>query len=316
MKTLKFIIPLCMLIIGIEACKKDSNVNPYNDWKSNPKETGDSTKFIDPNTIQGIHKNILSPTCANSGCHDGNFEPDFRTIESSYNTLVNQKAVKTDPDNPNFIYRVVPGKAAESMILHRITHNILGNSGTMPLSIDPSSDWPSNKQQYIDNITTWINNGAKDAFGNPPAAIDSKPTAEGVLVFADGSSSPLSRGSKYDPVIIPSGTSQIEIKIAYSDDKTQPKFFTINTINFSKQPNAFVVSNEKNMTVGSAFSGQGITDIVDFYHSITLNVSDIGIPGQIIWFRTKVSDNVNAVTSLPDNTSMFNLKTYFAVKIE
>ena len=37
-----------------------------------------------------------APTCANSGCHDGTFEPDFRTVGSSWNTLVNHPVIAND----------------------------------------------------------------------------------------------------------------------------------------------------------------------------------------------------------------------------
>ena len=54
------------------------------------------------------HKNILEPKCANPACHDGTFEPDFRTIEGSYNTLVYHPVTKNDEDL-TYEHRVVPG---------------------------------------------------------------------------------------------------------------------------------------------------------------------------------------------------------------
>jgi hypothetical protein len=39
-------------------------------------------------------------TCANSGCHDGTFEPDFRTLEGSYNTLLFIRQSRTIRQEP------------------------------------------------------------------------------------------------------------------------------------------------------------------------------------------------------------------------
>ena len=78
---------------------KDEFVNPFDSEDGEIIEVAD-TLSVDPNTIAGIHANIFSKTCANSGCHDGTFEPDFRTIESSYNTLVNHPIIKMILETP------------------------------------------------------------------------------------------------------------------------------------------------------------------------------------------------------------------------
>ena len=159
----KILIPL--LIVGVSACK-DEYVNPF-DQEEEEMEEEEVTEDLDPNSIAGIHANIFSKTCANSGCHDGTFEPDFRTIESSYNTLVNHPIIKNDPQN-SYSLRVDPGNPDNSVLMARLNFDIDGNSGVMPLIIDPDSDWPEKKDEYIENIRTWIQNGAKDIFGNDP----------------------------------------------------------------------------------------------------------------------------------------------------
>ena len=79
------------------------------------------------------------PHCANSGCHDGSFEPDFRTIESSYNTLVYQPVIKNNPDG-NYQFRVKAGNIDESVLYARLLSNSDGsatfdpNSQVMPLT--------------------------------------------------------------------------------------------------------------------------------------------------------------------------------------
>jgi len=41
-----------------------------------------------------------------------------------------------------------------------LTFDIDGNSGIMPLAVDPDSDWESQKETYIQNIRDWIQAGA------------------------------------------------------------------------------------------------------------------------------------------------------------
>src|SRR6186997_2925548 len=111
------------------ACRKSGSDgdNPYDNDQGKPRETITDSSFS-PTSIQGLHKNIFRPTCANSGCHDGTFEPDFRTVESSYNSLVNVAPIKPDGIHR---YRVLPGNADSSMIMYRLTEDLGGNSGIM-----------------------------------------------------------------------------------------------------------------------------------------------------------------------------------------
>ncbi len=147
---------LCLLTLY--ACEKD-HVNPY-DQQELPDNTPDSTGVnLDPTSFDGLHANIFSKTCAQSGCHDGTFEPDFRTIESSYNTLVDQPIIKNDPQN-TYEWRVKPGDPIQSVLVARLTFDIDGNSGVMPLIVDTNSDWSEKKEEYIQNVKDWIQKGA------------------------------------------------------------------------------------------------------------------------------------------------------------
>jgi len=161
-------------LIIVLACTKraEREANPFNNAHTGkPQDT--LTKF-DPNTIAGIYANILKPTCSNSGCHDGTFEPDFRTVESAWNTLLFRPPIKNDSAG-SFQSRVVPGNADLSMLWYRLTVNLGGNSGIMPLVVDPGSDWHEKKAMYLENIRTWINQGAKDQFGNAAVLPDPPP---------------------------------------------------------------------------------------------------------------------------------------------
>ena len=101
------------------------------------------------------------PYCANSGCHDGNFEPDFRTVESSYSTLVYQPVVKNN-DNQTYEYRVVPGNSAQSILYARLLSYENGvsvfddNSQVMPMdadiAYDPNKNHPWHEQKSEMNV--------------------------------------------------------------------------------------------------------------------------------------------------------------------
>ena len=163
-RTIRLIVGAAIAVWLLAACRKNDPLpEPFG---PDPTMTDTlATPVLDPAGIAGLHQNVFQKTCANSGCHDGTFEPDFRTIESTYNTLVDQPVIKNDPQG-SFNYRVVPGNAEASQLMARLTYDIDGNSGVMPLVIEPDSDWAVNKETHIQNIRSWINDGAKDVFGN------------------------------------------------------------------------------------------------------------------------------------------------------
>lgn len=310
------IIYVVLLCLAVTACSRKNKENPYDDWNGTVKGPGIADKPVDPNTIQGLHKNIFKPTCANSGCHDGNFEPDFRSIESSYNSLVGRNVTNLDPANPQYKRRVEPGDPGSSMLLHRILNFIPGTQGKMPLSTDPGSDWPSKKDEYIQNIQKWISDGANDQAGNSPSATDFIPQAAGMLVFADGSGTPLTR-TGYNPVILPAGTMNVRIMVAYTDDKTPVQQFGNTNINFSLNPRSYDSTVSAMVKESQSFSGTGIMGTaVVYWHSITLPVSELGTTGDVVWVRTETSDNVNGNIYIPSSLSSFNTKKYFAIKLE
>ncbi len=145
------------LWIALSACSKKTG-NPF-DLETEETQAEEAAAELGPNSLAGIHANVFAPTCANSGCHDGTFEPDFRTIGSTYNTLVYHPVIKNDPQG-SFEFRVVPDDVDASQLIARLTYDIDGNSGRMPLAVEPDSDWPDKREEYIDNIKNWIRNGA------------------------------------------------------------------------------------------------------------------------------------------------------------
>ena len=81
-------------------------------------------------------------------------------------------------------YRVEPGNANNSMLIRRLTEDVPNLSGMMPLQWDPESDWPTKKDEYINNVRNWINAGAPDMFGNIPVEGDLQPQLSGIVAFS------------------------------------------------------------------------------------------------------------------------------------
>lgn len=154
MKKIIFSLSFLFLI----SCDKEQPTNPFTEVPDPNGETENPIELA-PTSLAGLHQNIFKPTCANSGCHDGTFEPDFRTIEGTYNTLVNHPVIKNDSEN-TYTFRVVPGNVDASQLVARVTFDIDGNSGIMPLAIDPDSDYEEKREEYVQNIKDWISAGA------------------------------------------------------------------------------------------------------------------------------------------------------------
>ncbi|MDP2188985.1 MAG: hypothetical protein Q8J69_09925 [Sphingobacteriaceae bacterium] len=191
---------LGMLALG--ACKKSNRPdNPFDDPKNKPPVNTGPTDPLSLANFAGLHRQIFKPTCSNSGCHDGTFEPDFRTIESSYNTMVYQPVIKNNAAG-SFLYRVLPGNANGSVLHERVVVDIDGISGIMPLLVDPQSDWPAKKAEYIAAIVAWINGGARDMFGNPPVNGPANPRLQGLMTLGTGYALSFEQGEVSEYVLL------------------------------------------------------------------------------------------------------------------
>lgn len=315
---MKNLILTCFVLMTWVACKKtevDNSPNPYSDWEYDIPKDKDSLQIPAANTIAGLYANIFKPSCANSGCHDGNFEPDFRTIESSYNSLVNKKVIKQDSLS-EFEYRVVVGNADKSMLIQRLTIDLNGNSGIMPLSIDPNSDWIEKKEEYIKNIKDWINQGAKDILGNSDPQVDLKPTLKGFVVCEKGSTTPLPRSGAFGPVVIPFGVSDIDIWFAFEDENNSSMNLQYNKIKYNINLEEINNGAEYDLSVLSGPSFIGVDNKSHtFTHKVTLKTNELGKQGDVIWFRAYVQDASNDILEYPSQNSIFRLKTYCTIRL-
>lgn len=311
--SLLWIIP-CFLAV-FSSCKKDENKNPYDQYNNNQNDST-ANQPLPPTSIQGLHQQIFKPTCANSGCHDGTFEPDFRTIESTYNSLVYHGIVKNDNNDP-LEYRVKPYDVERSMLFRRLVIDLNGNSGTMPLdySIDSTSDWLSKKEEYIENIKTWIREGAKDIAGNPASSLNRSPQLNGMFAAPQGSTSAFLRQPD-GTVIVPSGVSAIDIYFSFNDAETAANQLTILSAQSSISRDDYTGADILQMTTIAPVTAEGYTGTsVAYTHKITIpDITTNWQRGTTRFFSTTVSDGTNTV-SLPGRYALDIFKTYYSLKL-
>ncbi len=310
---MKKILPI-ILIVCFFSCEEE--INPF-DFNSNIISDNDTLYFTDPTSFSALHNNIFSPTCANSGCHDGTFEPDFRTIESAYNSLVYHPVIKNDLNN-SFSYRVDPGNSLQSVLYHRLIVDIDGVSGIMPLTAEynPEHYWYDHEEEYISNIKDWIDDGAKDIFGNNPVLPNDIPLARGMVVFNSGqTTNPISRGPN-GSVLVPSNLSSVDLWFSVNDDVLTSNQLTYNKIKFSTSLFNFnsLTSYDLNVLSNPISQIGFYSSNEDYFHKYNFDLSSYN-PGDIVYLKIYVQDNVNPITEIPNNGSSFVLIQHFSLTI-
>ena len=281
----------------------------------NPIDTDTTTIQIpDPYSITGLHKNIFSTKCNVPGCHDGTFEPDFRTIQSTYSTLVYQRVNKVTVNNiDTFDLRVIPFDTTNSFIHERIT--------------TPTSEYmPSNgirlSQTEIQQINTWIMNGARDINGNIPPPPNSLPVLinDGTHFFYNALDSftliPFYASVidtnrymdvPYYPFLVNAGAN-LKIFFWVKDDSTAVGNLLVNQCKLSLLENDFSTAQVVNAT----YLNLGVSNqiwIADF--PVTWP------PGTQGYFRYYVKDtNHPDIVEFPRNDLPFYYKSFFSFRVQ
>lgn len=292
-----------ILILLVQACKTDkpSMVNPYDSINRTDPNTTPNDTIPDPASITGIYKNILSVKCANPGCHDGHFEPDFRTIQSAYTTLVYAPVKKYTLDSA-FAWRVKPNDVANSWLHERLTTDdpVLGR---MPLYSTPLST------EELDHIKTWINRGAPAADGSLPVQPNALPLIEGFIITTlSGVRLDTIRegGISYNPILLPKD-SDVVFYFVISDDQTPAANLTLNQMKISSDLDNFTTAQ----TYTATFLNIGQFQL----WRIQLNTNAFP-SNQQRFLRYFVGDGVNpGFTEFPKNESQLFLKTFASFKV-
>lgn len=307
------LIGIAVIVLVLAACKKETP-NPYDELER--RAPNPAVDAIPQDNFAWIHQKILRPNCALSGCHDGSFEPEFRSIGSAYNSLVFQPVIANDPQQ-SYTYRVLPGDVSASLLHARLNIFLPNTSGIMPLGLTENSDWPANSGTYKAAIDAWIAAGAHDMFGRPPGQGNLQPQVSGILVFAAGSSSdPFPRGSGegVQPILVPSGN--VDLWFAFTDDTTPAAALTHNKVKVAMAGSAFEAVPALDLLTGNTITGPDLSNGTStFTHKVQLPLG-VYAPGTSLSVRVYVQDgDHDSPTEIPNDDTGVPMSNYFTLRI-
>lgn len=294
-----------LLLLVAVGCKKDDPLphNPYDDVDDG---TGNPSAYTpDPNGITGIYENILRKKCNLPGCHDGHFEPDFRSIQSAWSTVVYHRVVKNTADTA-YAYRVMPYDTGASMLWRRLTR------GDAQLQQMPATG------QYLTatelaHVRNWIMTGAKDMFGNYPILPNNEPTILGYVAFNQTFTTQLDVTTNrldsvpYHPFKVDQNTT-FNVVMLVEDDSTAVNQLQVNQLKLSLNMDNFA----------------GATTVNAYFLSITgFNVWVCSVnsgnftPGSTVYMRYYVNDGDHSQnTEFPRDDMNDAYKTYAAFYVK
>ena len=330
----KFVIVL-LAFFTIWSCKS-TNEDVFENPPELPANPFDSIDYsvevidpaeIDPESFLGIHEFILSKSCAEPGCHDGSFEPDFRTVQSSYNTLMYHDVFKNyyppvDGKDP-LPARVVPGEPELSMFFHRVAYDNPPNFEQMPATNIPLED------EEIEIIRRWILDGAKDAFGTEAMATSPQPNCYGVAAFLPNINDYRVDTIRANQVYAPFFTivnQDVTLWFLFTDDALFGEFsfgqgLTYNKIQLSSDQYDFSNAIELDLevapaplTLASAYSQPFFIFPLEYTHRVTFNPGALGFEADdLVYIRTFTQDeDHDEPTEIPNKWSNYLIQNYFS----
>tara|TARA_B110000858_G_scaffold69475_1_gene80746 strand:- start:683 stop:1549 length:867 start_codon:yes stop_codon:yes gene_type:complete len=286
-------------------CTEDNlPINPYDDV-----DYGDPTLVIDTissTSFVKLHRDFLGPSCNVMGCHDGSFEPDFRTVESAYNTLVYHPIIKNNLDE-EFTYRVVPGNTALSVLHERLTNCcFVTTNDRMPQ--DNIGD--SLSEADLDAVSAWILEGAKDITGAIPNEPNNLPNVQYFLVMNATYDSTYSEnridGLFYNPFLMPNNE-QVNFIFRVKDDQTLAKDMLLNQLSISEYSDDF-----SNAIIASAITFEQTNKV----WLLSFNTAILQI-GKTYFMRYTINDGDNPTnTTYPNNQTSFVYKNMWSFTVQ
>ncbi len=317
-KRILLLLSFCISILLVQmACKKEyvpGNIPPA---PFNPFDTIHypynlvNALPIDSNSFAGIHAYIFASKCANPGCHDGHFDPDFRTVQSAYSTLVYQHVTKNNLAG-SFVYRVKPGDVANSWLHERIT-TIDPVLGRMPLYDSMLS------ARQINRIKNWIQAGAPDIFGQVSSPTNTIPQTFGIVAFAQVGSNwvqvdTIRGGSTLNPMLVPNNTN-LKIWFGVYDDVQTPFQLTNLFVKFSSNPSDFSASTAYPLTVQTTptYFSNVFGANKPYFLSYTVNTASLP-NNQPVYYQISVQDANHATpTLIPSVGNQPYILSYFSL---
>ena len=300
---------LAALLVLAVGCKPAEEANPYAGIiRPAPAQ---ATPPPDSSSLLGLHTYIFAKTCATPGCHDGHFEPDFRTVESTYNTLVFHPVVKNNSRN-SFKYRVIPYDTAQSWLHERVLTDdqVLGR---MPLYS------PMLSKGELNDLKRWILAGAPNASGTVNTKPNLQPRFYTVAAFA---TSPFAiridtfRREYTRPLGMLQGMT-VELWLAVEDDSTDlgqlqnmRLRFSTNADNFTTGINVPVTYSATPKVVPN-FWGPGNDGWFWLKATVTASAFQLNTP---YYYRFYVNDGDHSQDAeIPNVNAPFYLKQHHAI---
>ena len=314
----RFLYIVLFLIIAAASCKKNETENPF-DCINRADNSNPDFGAINEDNFAFLHESVFKPTCANSGCHDGTFEPEFRSISSAYNSLVNHPVISNDETN-SYSKRVTPGNYNESFLYARLTEFIPNTSGIMPLEVDQNSDWNTLSSTYISLIQSWITAGAPDMYGNLPGQGDANlpPSIDGLVILPENNTtSPYARDPDeigLTPILVDAAI--IDVWVLVTDDQLASLDVPVTELKsaatISALTTATSVAYSNSSTLNALdFSGNNTT----FYHKTSLDLSGYS-SGDVIYLRNILNDGEQDLdVEIPSENSSTVITSIFVVQI-
>lgn len=201
----------CSSIFILVACTQTET----SDQKTSIASQANSSDFVQ------IYDRILSVSCGLGGCHDGSFEPNYTSINAAYYTMV-WHPLKKNNKNETFQFRVVPFDVAKSVFYERVTNCcFVDKNDRMPFADKKGLD-----DSQLRLIKKWINEGAKDMFGNIPEKICILPSITNIRIIAkDVNGKKIDKLEKFTNIlgekvstILPSTLDTVQVLIQTSPD--------------------------------------------------------------------------------------------------
>jgi hypothetical protein len=290
-----------------QACEKEV-VKPENPFdKIDHGNNGNANDTVNAASLLGIHRNILIPKCAMPACHDGTFEPDYRTLQSSFTTMVYHPIIKNN-DAGTFEFRVVPFDPARSVLFERITNCCFVNENDRMPQDNIGTPLP---QADINNIRTWIENGAPNQNGVIATPPDREPLFPFYLARTSDYLESLDTipnrvsGTLDSPFKIPLNMNLIRLLIFIEDDLTPLQQMQYNKLYLSTSMNDF--SNP--IVVNATFLN--FPSLPQCW-MVSLNVDNLP-ENQQIFMRYNVNDGGRPFnTQFPKNSTQDFFKEYWS----
>ena len=295
---------LIMSFVLMNCTEDDFPINPYDGI-----DYGNSTLVIDTvssTSFVKLHRDVLGPSCNVMGCHEGSFEPDFRTVESAYNTLVYHTIIKNNLAE-DFTYRVVPWDTGLSVLHERLTNCCFVNTNDRMPQDNIGNALP---ESDLDAVTAWILEGAKDITGAIPNEPNNLPNVQYFLVSNAIYDSIYSEnridGLFYNPFLMPNNE-QVNFIFRVKDDQTLAKDMLLNQLSISEYSDDF----------SNAIMASAITfDQTNKVWLLSFNTAILQ-SGKTYFMRYTINDGDNPTnTTYPNNQTSFVYKNIWSFTVQ